>query len=32
MMISVWPKFYVTTEHFKEFDENGWMYQAVCQG
>ena len=27
MMISVWPKFYVTTEHFKEFDENGWMYQ-----
>ena len=26
MMISVWPKFYVTTEHFKEFDENGWMY------
>jgi alpha-D-xyloside xylohydrolase len=30
MMISVWPKFYVTTEHFKEFDEKGWMYrQAV---
>ena len=27
MMISVWPKFYTTTEHFKEFDENGWMYQ-----
>ena len=27
MMISVWPKFYVTTEHFKEFDKNGWMYQ-----
>ena len=21
MMISVWPKFYTTTEHFKEFDE-----------
>ena len=27
MMISVWPKFYTTTEHFREFDENGWMYQ-----
>ena len=30
MMISVWPKFYATTEHFKEFDSRGWMYrQAV---
>jgi alpha-D-xyloside xylohydrolase len=30
MMISVWPKFYHTTEHFKEFERNGWMYmQAV---
>lgn len=30
MMISVWPKFYATTDHFKEFDEKGWMYrQAV---
>ncbi len=30
MMISVWPKFYATTAHFKEFDEKGWMYrQAV---
>jgi alpha-D-xyloside xylohydrolase len=30
MMISVWPKFYITTKHFKEFDEKGWMYrQAV---
>ncbi len=29
-MVSVWPKFYVTTEHYKEFDEKGWMYkQAV---
>ena len=26
-MISVWPKFYVTTEHFKELDAAGWMYQ-----
>ncbi|MHB9054910.1 MAG: TIM-barrel domain-containing protein [Paludibacteraceae bacterium] len=30
IMISVWPKFYVTTEHFKQFDNKGWMYrQAV---
>ncbi len=30
MMISVWPKFYYTTEHYKEFDRKGWMYrQAV---
>lgn len=27
VMISVWPKFYVTTEHYKEFDDNGWMYK-----
>jgi len=30
IMISVWPKFYVTTDNYKEFDKNGWMYkQAV---
>lgn len=30
MMISVWPKFYATTKHFKEFEKHGWMYmQAV---
>lgn len=30
VMISVWPKFYITTQHFREFDEKGWMYrQAV---
>ncbi len=30
IMISVWPKFYITTDHFKEFDSKGWMYrQAV---
>ena len=30
IMISVWPKFYITTEHYREFDRNGWMYkQAV---
>jgi alpha-D-xyloside xylohydrolase len=31
MMISVWPKFYVTTKHFKEFDEKGWMYQQAVK-
>lgn len=29
-MISVWPKFYVTTKNYKELDAHGWMYhQAV---
>lgn len=27
VMVSVWPKFYVTTDHFKEFDRKGWMYR-----
>ena len=26
-MISVWPKFYRSTEHFRELDEKGWIYQ-----
>ena len=25
-MISVWPKFYVNTAHYKALDEKGWMY------
>ncbi len=30
IMISVWPKFYASTDHYKAFDEKGWMYrQAV---
>lgn len=30
LMISVWPKFYCNTEHYKELDKHGWMYhQAV---
>jgi len=30
IMISVWPKFYHNTEHFKQYDAKGWMYrQAV---
>jgi len=31
MMISVWPKFYRTTKHFKEFDQKGWMYQQAIK-
>jgi alpha-D-xyloside xylohydrolase len=28
-MISVWPKFYASTEHFAEFDREGWMYRQA---
>lgn len=31
VMVSVWPKFYASTEHFKEFDRNGWMYQGAIR-
>lgn len=31
MMISVWPKFYTSTEHFKEFDSKGWMYRQAVE-
>jgi alpha-D-xyloside xylohydrolase len=31
IMISVWPKFYVTTDHFKAFDKQGWMYQQAVK-
>ncbi len=27
-MISVWPKFYQTTDNFKMLDKNGWMYKG----
>lgn len=27
-MISVWPKFYVGTEHFNELNDNGWIYRV----
>lgn len=27
LMISVWPKFYPTTAHFKELDARGYMYK-----
>ncbi len=26
IMISVWPKFYVGTENYERFKENGWLY------
>ncbi len=31
IMISVWPKFYHTTDHFKEFDSKGWMYRKAVE-
>ena len=31
MMISVWPKFYVDTEHYKEFNDKGWMYNRAYE-
>ena len=31
MMISIWPKFYSNTEHFKEFNDKGWMYQQALK-
>lgn len=30
-MISVWPKFYCTTEHYRELDELGAIYQRAVQ-
>lgn len=29
IMISVWPKFYANTDHYKEFDSKGWMYRRA---
>ncbi|HOO43393.1 MAG TPA: glycoside hydrolase family 31 protein, partial [Bacteroidales bacterium] len=31
IMLSVWPKFYHTTEHYKEFEEKGWMYTLAVE-
>lgn len=31
IMISVWPKFYDTTEHYKEFNDQGWMYPRAVE-
>ena len=30
-MISVWPKFYVGTEHFNELNDKGWIYQTAVR-
>jgi len=29
LLISVWPKFYLGTEHYNEFDKNGWIYKQA---
>ncbi|MFV0376652.1 MAG: TIM-barrel domain-containing protein [Mangrovibacterium sp.] len=31
IMISVWPKFYPTTEYYNEFDKNGWIYRQAIK-
>jgi alpha-D-xyloside xylohydrolase len=31
IMISVWPKFYITTDHYKELDAIGAMYQQAVK-
>ncbi len=31
IMISVWPKFYYTTDHYKAFDEKGWMFNRAVK-
>lgn len=30
-MISVWPKFYPMTEHYRQFDKNGWLFKKNIQ-
>ena len=30
-MISVWPKFYDTTDNYKELDRKGWIYRQAIQ-
>ena len=29
ILISVWPKFYIGTENYKEFDQHGWIYKQA---
>lgn len=31
IMISVWPKFYYTTDNYKALDKNGWMYNRAVK-
>ena len=30
-MISVWPKFYFNTNHYKALDQKGWMYHQAIE-
>ncbi len=29
IMISVWPKYYITTDHYKRFNDKGWIYKLA---
>jgi alpha-D-xyloside xylohydrolase len=31
IMISVWPKFYINTEHYRELNDRGWIYQQAVK-
>ena len=31
IMISVWPKFYIGTRHYDEFNEKGWLYRHAIE-
>ncbi len=31
IMISVWPKFYASTDNYKAFDSQGWMYRQAVE-
>lgn len=31
IMISVWPKFYHTTDNYKAFDQKGWMFNRAVK-
>ena len=31
IMLSVWPKFYHNTTHYKALDQQGWIYQQAIQ-
>jgi len=31
IMVSVWPKYYINTEHYKEFNDKGWMYKRAVE-
>ncbi len=31
LMISIWPKFYIDTDHYNQFDSQGWMYKKAVE-